>query len=117
MGLVKSLYILAPQQQPHHLIFAKMKHIFQAHLFLLPIINSVRFDIVEQQCACNKGIFNVADNENQSLLFCQFPMGLQSYKICFSLCRLGYGTTQALRPSRRQVTIQQKVIALENTGL
>lgn len=83
MGLVKSLYILAPQQQPHHLIFAKMKHIFQAHLFLLPIINSVRFDIVEQQCACNKGIFNVADNENQSLLFCQFPMGLQKAKFAF----------------------------------
>ena len=99
MGLVKSLYILAPQQQPHHLIFAKMKHIFQAHLFLLPIINSVRFDIVEQQCACNKGIFNVADNENQSLLFCQFPMGLQKAKFAF-LCRLGYDTTQALRPTK-----------------
>ena len=42
---------------------------------------------------------------------------MQKGKICFSLCRLGYGTTQALRPSRRQVTIQQKVIALENTGL
>ena len=85
MGLVKSLYILAPQQQPHHLIFAKMKHIFQAHLFLLPIINSVRFDIVEQQCACNKGILMLLITKINLCCSVSFPWDCKRQNLLFSL--------------------------------
>ena len=76
-----------------------MKHIFQAHLFLLllPIINSVRFD--RQSCACNKSIFNVADNENQSLSVSHISSTTLQTKFAFgfaAISRLGYETNLVL---------------------